>query len=60
MSKKSGALKFGAAGMITALYATAVARKWLNLDGDQVPVTKEKLTIVAGSLTVLTWVAALA
>ncbi len=60
MGKKRAALKYGAAGAVTALYVTGTVRNWMGKDSDTPALPKEKLAIVAGTVTLLTWVAALA
>ncbi len=60
MSKRRAALKFGAAGAVTALYAAATTAHWRGKIDPSKPSNPKHVTIVAGGLVLLTWAAALA
>jgi hypothetical protein len=60
LSKKRLALKFVTAGAVTSVYALAVQQAW---SGNHAKVSKKdakEVAIVAGALTVATWIAVLA
>lgn len=60
MSKKRAALKFGAAGAVTALYTVATIRKWQGKVDHSQPISREAVAAVSGTFVILTWAAALA